>query len=388
MIFRRPVFDRLHDVVPHHFAFRSRLIAAARGVRIGAVGVVAVEIAGDREVEIRAFDRSRVVVNHVEDNPHAVAVEAHDHLLEFADARRGIGRIGRIAALRNVVVLRIVSPVVALVSQPRLVHRCKVERRQDMNVRHAQLFEVVQSGCLPFRRPGAGFGQGQEPALVFDSGIRSDAEVAVVQFIENDVGIHLLLGRTVRPPPFGIGVAEVDNGRPVAVNADRPGPDARRLGQPSAVRLDLEGVENAFQIAVNRDAPGPAVGAFHLQPLLRLPTFARSIEIHAGSVGRGRPKPENGALRGIRQLQIGSVIGRIFVVCLRLYGVGMILRCFHRIRFMNSYSGTRRRPAAQTACAWGMRNGAPPERRSSGFPGSCPMSLAERRLVSRCSRRT
>ena len=50
-------------------------------------------------------------------------------------------------------------------------------------MRYAQFLEMIQTGCLPFGGFGAGFGQGEEFAFVFDPGIGGDAEVAVVQFV-------------------------------------------------------------------------------------------------------------------------------------------------------------------------------------------------------------
>ena len=99
-------------------------------------------------------------------------------------------------------------------------------------MRYAQFLEMIQTGCLPFGGFGAGFGQGQKFALVADSGIRGDAEITVVQFVENNVGIHFQFGRTIRFPAFRIGLVPVDHGRPVAVYADRLRPDAGCFGQP------------------------------------------------------------------------------------------------------------------------------------------------------------
>lgn len=235
-----------------------------------------------------------------------------------------------------------------------------------MYVRYAQLFEVVQSRRLPLGCLGAGFGQGEEFAFVFDPGIGGDAEVAVVQFVENDVGIHFQFGRTVRLPAFGIGLAQVDYGRPVAVYSDRLGPDAGRFVQPFPLFLDLEGIESPFQIALRGDAPCPVVGGPHLQPLLRFPAFARSVEVQPDLVGRGRPKCKDGTLGSVRQLQIAPVITGIFVERIRLAGRGTVLLSRHGMFFRSSEFAYRlrlpvrrrlfpRRPDARAACVWGRR---------------------------------
>ena len=169
MVLLRPEFDGFDDVMPYHFAFRSRFIAAARGVRVGTVGILAVKVARDGKVEVRTIDRGGVVVDDVEDDAHPVLMQAFHHFLKLADARHGVGRVGGVTAFRNVVVLRVVSPVVGLVRQPRLVHRRIVEGGEDVYMRYAQFLEVIQTGCLAFGGFGAGFGQGQKFALVADS---------------------------------------------------------------------------------------------------------------------------------------------------------------------------------------------------------------------------
>ena len=366
MVLLRPEFDGFDDVMPYHFAFRSRLIAAARGVRVGTVGILAVKVTGDGKVEVRTVDRGRVVVDHVEDDAHPVPMQAFHHLLELADACHGVGRIGGVTAFRNVVVLRVVSPVVGLVRQPRLVHRRIVEGGEDVYMRYAQFLEMIQTGCLPFGGFGAGFGQGQKFALVADSGIRGDAEIAVVQFVENNVGIHFQFGRTIRFPAFRIGLVPVDHGRPVAVYADRLGPDAGRFVQPFPLFLDLEGVESPFQIALRRDAPCSVVGGPHLQPLLRFPAFARSVEVQPDLVGRGRPKRKDGTLRGVCQFQIAPVIAGISVERIGLSGRWMVFLSRHGMFFRSSEFAYRlrlpvrrrlfpRRPDARAACVWGRR---------------------------------
>ena len=313
MVLLRPEFDGFDDVMPYHFAFRSRLIAAARGVRVGTVGILAVKVTGDGKVEVRTVDRGRVVVDHVEDDAHPVPMQAFHHLLELADACHGVGRIGGVTAFRNVVVLRVVSPVVGLVRQPRLVHRRIVEGGEDVYMRYAQFLEMIQTGCLPFGGFGAGFGQGQKFALVADSGIRGDAEIAVVQFVENNVGIHFQFGRTIRFPAFRIGLVPVDHGRPVAVYADRLRPDAGCFGQPFPLFFYLEGIEGAIQVAFDGNAPGSVVRGLHFQLLLRIASLARGVDIEPGFARGGRPERKDGALGRIRQFEVLAVVRRIFV---------------------------------------------------------------------------
>ena len=160
--------------------------------------------------------------------------------------------------------------------------------------------------------------------------------------------------------------SQVDYGRPVAVYADRLGPDAGRFVQPFPLFLDLEGVESPFQIALRRDAPCSVVGGPHLQPLLRFPAFARSVEVQPDLVGRGRPKRKDGTLRGVCQFQIAPVIAGISVERIGLSGRWMVFLSRHGMFFRSSEFAYRlrlpvrrrlfpRRPDARAACVWGRR---------------------------------
>ena len=51
MIFPGPEFDRFDDIMPHHFAFRGRLVSATGSVGIRTVGVLPVKISGDSHIE-------------------------------------------------------------------------------------------------------------------------------------------------------------------------------------------------------------------------------------------------------------------------------------------------------------------------------------------------
>ncbi len=53
-----------------------------------------------------------VVIHHVHDHPNARFVQPHDHCLELAHAHFAAVRISGIGTFRDVVVERIVTPVV------------------------------------------------------------------------------------------------------------------------------------------------------------------------------------------------------------------------------------------------------------------------------------
>ena len=129
MIFPGPEFDRFDDIMSHHFAFRGCLVSATGSVGIRTVGVLPVKISGNSQVEIRMVGRCRVVIDHIEYNAETVLMQAFHHLFKFADTDDRISRICRITSIGNIVILRVISPVVMILVQFCFIYSGKIERR-------------------------------------------------------------------------------------------------------------------------------------------------------------------------------------------------------------------------------------------------------------------
>ena len=68
------------------------------------------------------FDIVRMVIHHVEDNGNTCFMKGIHHLLELADTAVGVVGISGIATFGHIVVYGIVTPVIFVVAEPRLVH--------------------------------------------------------------------------------------------------------------------------------------------------------------------------------------------------------------------------------------------------------------------------
>ncbi len=107
---------------------------------------VVVARCGEREVGVIVL--CGVVVDYIHDNADAVVVESLDHLLHFAHTGFGFGRIGRIGTFGSVVVVRVVTPVVLIGGQLRLVDAVVVVGGQNVDVCYAKLLQVIDSGLV------------------------------------------------------------------------------------------------------------------------------------------------------------------------------------------------------------------------------------------------
>ena len=81
-----------------------------------------IEIVGIGALEIGVVDVVGMVIHHVEDNGNAFLVEGLHHLLELLDADNRIVGVGAITAFRHIVVHRVVTPVILVVSETGLIN--------------------------------------------------------------------------------------------------------------------------------------------------------------------------------------------------------------------------------------------------------------------------
>ncbi|MNV36763.1 hypothetical protein D3C71_1282520 [compost metagenome] len=89
-----------------------------------------------------------MIVDDIHNNTHSTVMKALDQLLELPDSGRRFIRIGGIRALRNVIVLRIISPIVVGEVELRLIHafRGVIIHRQQLHMSNAQVRDMIESG--------------------------------------------------------------------------------------------------------------------------------------------------------------------------------------------------------------------------------------------------
>ena len=215
VVFLRPVGDGIDHVFAEHQVLGCGVVAAARAVGKAAVVVHAVVVIRYRILEPR-IGRIGVVVDNVHDDADARVVKRLDHLLAFLDAHIAVVGIGGIGALGAVVVDGIIAPIVLLHDVLALVDGAEIIHGHDLDVLHAQLFEVVHAG----RRAAADtvdgravFGEGEEFAPVrlhHAAGFRG-REVRDGDLPYRSVRLVRHTDVTVILPVVGIGLGEVDD---------------------------------------------------------------------------------------------------------------------------------------------------------------------------------
>ncbi len=304
LVFLRPVADRVDHVLAEHRALRGRLVAAAAAVRGAAVVCEAVVIIGDDAVEI-GIETEGMVVHHVHHHADPGLVQALHHLLELVHAHRAVIGVGGVAALGDVVVLRVVAPV-ELRRVRALVHGGVVVDRLEVDVRDPEILQVVQADRLARGVRKARLGEGEVLAGIARAGDRV-GEVAHVHLPDHGVGVGAQFALELRgAEALRIGRAEVDHHAALAVHAGRAGVGIHGLPRAEAGR-DGVGVIGPVPAGIN-GGPHALFALFHRELGKGLAALARFEQPQRDRARRRGPELEFRLAAADRRAEVVAVI--------------------------------------------------------------------------------
>ena len=146
MIFLHPVEDGFYHKLTHHRALACRLIAASRTIRQAAVFFLTVKIARNGTFKVTFCRIESMVVDYIHNHTDTGFVKCLHHLLEFFHTGDRLIRVSCVGTVGDIVVQRVISPVVLVFVQFRFIYGSIVIRRKEMDVRHAQFYQMVDAG--------------------------------------------------------------------------------------------------------------------------------------------------------------------------------------------------------------------------------------------------
>ena len=79
------------------------------------------------------LDVVSMIIHHIKDNGNACLMEGIHHLLELTNTAVGIIGVGGVTAFGHIVVHRIVTPIILVITETCLVHRAIVIAGQNMD---------------------------------------------------------------------------------------------------------------------------------------------------------------------------------------------------------------------------------------------------------------
>ena len=145
VVFIRPVFHTVNDILAYHAPLGSGVIAAAGSVGKDIVCFPA-EISAGQHIEAESFGVVDMVIYHVHDNTQSGVMEGFHHLFHFFHTDFSMEGVCCIASFGNVEVGRIIAPVILLSDAAAFIHTAIVIDRQKMHMGDTQLPDVGNTG--------------------------------------------------------------------------------------------------------------------------------------------------------------------------------------------------------------------------------------------------
>ncbi|MNC12840.1 hypothetical protein D3C75_605660 [compost metagenome] len=188
-----------------------------------------------------------------------------DHGFELGNTQTRQIRVRCIRALRRIVILRIISPVIVRLIQLGLIHALcgEVIDRQQLNMRHPKIGNMIQSGQYPTGTTCTAFGETQILSFAGNPAGRMNGQIPQMKLINNRVH-RISQRRLIRGPPLRVRFAQINNRRSVPIHTYSPRVRVRCF-IPLVPDMYAVGIQLAFQIAGNRQPPGPPHLADHRQ---------------------------------------------------------------------------------------------------------------------------
>ena len=301
MVFLRPEHHRIYNVLAHHGPLAGKVAAAAGAVGEFALGGAPVPVAGDGAFQ-PGIRKIGVVVHHVHHHAQTGFVQRLHHGPALPHPHRAVEGVGGVAALRHVVIQRVVAPVVA--AGGGLPDGGVVKHRHQLDVADAQPFQIIQAGGMD--------------AVAVQRGVRQreGPELAPQTFGHPTVGVggkirHMALpdapsmgrddGAHVLRPALRRGGRQVQHHAPGAVRPGGAGVGVHHFGVAAVRKMQPIGIVHAVQIAIHRSAPDSLPrrrhGMLPQQRGVRLLIGAGGKQPQRDPLGRGRPQLEHRALR-------------------------------------------------------------------------------------------
>ena len=318
-----PVGHRVNDVVADHGTLGSSVVAHTRVTRHLAVSGVAEVIARNNLAERMLRGVKHVVVHHIHHHTQAGIVNALDHFLGFLDAGCRVSSIRRVRTLRNVVVLRVVTPVVVgIVQCLRLIDGCVVEEWLQLNMSDTQLLQVVNTGRLASSILRTRLHEAQISSalgLIHTRGWGL-SEVANMGFSDDGIAIPTFKGRHALKAS-NILLVVSQHHRAVTIHRGSGSVRVFRLVGRAVSKVNCVIISSVLHIAGHSDAPHALVTTNHRVSLgqRRISRLVGRISAQVHSRSGWSPQLESRFLRRVVRTEVVARISVLLIELLRAH---------------------------------------------------------------------
>ncbi len=220
MVFLCPVHNRIYNILPHHFSFRSSIISTSGSVRIASVRICSWEVTRYNFIKTESIRIIYMVVNYVHDNVDTIIMKGLNHLFHFFYSDISVIRICRIRTLRNIVIDRIIAPVILSGIQFCFIYGTVIINRKQMKMGDTQVSQIVNTCCFTVWCCCSCLCKCQIFTLIciWHTGTVIDRKISYMQFIDDCIGVfHVLVRAYVFIPAFRVCRIQIKYHRTIAV---------------------------------------------------------------------------------------------------------------------------------------------------------------------------
>ena len=145
---RSPILHRVQNILAHHLTLRSSIVTASR-ITIQSAILITEVVSRNSLVKRMLLYVINMVVNHIHNHTQTSLMKASNHLLSFLNSRCWISRIRRVRPFRNIVVLRIITPVLSsllsIAQVTSFIHRTKIIHWHDLHVSDTKRLQIIKA---------------------------------------------------------------------------------------------------------------------------------------------------------------------------------------------------------------------------------------------------
>ena len=215
VVFSCPIHNWFHNIFSYHDTFRCNIITTCRSIRIRSVKI-------SRHYHVIAeFWIICVIIHNIHYHTEPIIVQTLHHLLKFFNPYITVIRIWWIWTFRNIIILRIISPVVLCLGEITFINGCIIKYRWKLQMCDSKFFHMVKSGCIT--------------CLILCTGLRHSEifslgtyprwfvywKISYMCLIYYCISIiHSLIGIDILIPSVRIRTVHINNHRAVSVYAD------------------------------------------------------------------------------------------------------------------------------------------------------------------------
>ena len=281
MILCCPVNNRFYDILSNHWTLSSCFVTTAWTIWEATVFVLSIIVVREWLIEVRIICSCCVIINNIHNNSDTTLMKWLNHLLELVDSYFTVVRVCWIRAFWEVVVFRVIAPVVLSLIKLCFINAWKVKCRHNLNVCNSEILKIIKASRITIWILCTCFCKCKILTLmsVRNAWTCINREISYMLLINNSVCcITAKLWTNIAIPTIWVCRLEVDNHTSVAVYATCSCIKVNSLVF-AAINLECISVVYAIEVACFFCCPDALIAKCHINRFDKCVAIACWVEV-------------------------------------------------------------------------------------------------------------